>query len=80
MPKDDLEGLPVLDSDESDEITVAVAPDDLQDGDEADPEQHPIAIALRRQRGIDDARVSKREVLIRRKNQWFRYGPPKQVS
>lgn len=32
---------------------------------------------LRRQRGIDDARVSKREVLIRRGDQWFRYGAPK---
>jgi hypothetical protein len=33
--------------------------------------------SLRRQRGIDDARVSKREVLIRRGDQWFRYGAPK---
>ena len=56
-----------------------VKSDDLQDGDEADPNQHPIAIALRRQRGIDDARVSKREVLIRRGDQWFRYGAPKRV-
>ena len=34
------------------EITVAVNPEDLQDGDESDPEQHPIAIALRRQRSF----------------------------
>ena len=27
-----------------------------------------------RQRGVNDARVSKREVLIRRGAQWFRYG------
>ena len=80
MPKDELEGLPVIDTDESEEITVAVKPDDLQDGDEASPEQHPIAIALKRQRGIDDARVSKREVLIRRGEQWFRYGAPKRVA
>jgi hypothetical protein len=32
------------------------------------------------QRGINDARVSKREVLIRRGAQWFRYGAPKRVS
>lgn len=70
--------MPVIDSDESDEITVAVN-SDLQEGDEADPEQHPIVIALRRQRGIDDARVSKRKVLIRRGDQWFRYGAPKRV-
>jgi hypothetical protein len=80
MPKIELDGLPIIDSDESEEITVAVKPDDLQEGDEADPEQHPIAIALRRQRGVDDARVSKREVLIRRGDQWFRYGAPKRVS
>jgi hypothetical protein len=66
MPKDELDGLPVIEVPESENITVAVKPDDLQEGDEADPEQHPIAIGLRRQRGIDDARVSKREVLIRR--------------
>jgi hypothetical protein len=45
-------------------ITVAVKPEDLQDGDEADV---PL-------------RVSKREVLIRRGDQWFRYGAPKRVS
>ena len=50
------------------------------EGDMDDPEQHPIAIALRRQRGIDDARASKREVLIRRGDQWFRYGALKRVS
>jgi hypothetical protein len=41
-------------------------------------ERHPVAIALR-QSGVDDARVSKREVLIRRGKQWFRYDPPKPV-
>jgi hypothetical protein len=51
-----------------------------QEGDEADPEQHPIAIALRRQRGVDDAKVSKRKLLIRRGEKWFRYGAPKRVS
>jgi hypothetical protein len=66
MPKIEFDGLPVIEVPESEEITVAVKPEDLQDGDEADPEQHPIAIALRRQGGIDDGRVSKREVMIRR--------------
>ena len=80
MPKTELDGLPVIETDESEEITVAVKPDDIQEGDEADPEQHPIAIALRRQPDIDDARVSKREVLIRRGEQWFRYGAPKPMS
>ena len=80
MPKDDFGGLPVIEVPDSEEITVAVQPEDIQKGDEAEPEQHPIALALRRQRGIDDARVSKREVLIRRGDQWFRYGAPKRVS
>jgi hypothetical protein len=80
MPKTELDGLPVIEVPDSEEIAVAVKPDDIQEGDEADPEQHPIALALRRQRGIDDARVSKREVLIRRGDQWFRYGAPKRVS
>ena len=80
MPKTELDGLPVIEVPESEQITVAVKAGDLDDGDEKDPEQHPIAIALRRQRGIDDARVSKREVLIRRGSKWFRYGAPKRVN
>ena len=68
MPKTELDGLPVIETDESEEITVAVKPEDIQEGDEANPEQPPIAVALRRQSGIDDARVSKREVLIRRRD------------
>ena len=52
-----IEGLPVIDVDESEEITVAVRADDLLEGDTANPQQHPIAIALRRQ--FDDARVTK---------------------
>ena len=79
MPKVEQDGLPVIDAAESEEITVAVSADDLQAGDVKKPERHPVAIALRRQRGVDDARVSKREVLIRRGNQWFRYEPPKPV-
>jgi len=80
MPKTEFDGLPVIETDESEEITVAVKPEDIEEGDEANPEQHPIAIALRRQRGIDDARVTKREAMVRRGKQWFRYGAPKQVS
>jgi hypothetical protein len=80
MPRTEFDGLPVIEVPESEEVTVAVRGDDLQEGDEAKPEQHPIAIALRRQPGIDDARVSKREVMIRRGDQWFRYGAPKRVS
>ena len=80
MPKTEFDGLPVIEVPDSEEITVAVNPDDIQEGDKANPEQHPIAIALRRQPDIDDARVSKREVLIRRGDQWFRYGAPKRVS
>jgi hypothetical protein len=80
MPKIELDGLPVIDAAESDEITVAVSADDMQEGDTKNPERHPAAIALRRQRGVDDARVSKREVLIRRGDQWFRYEPPKPVQ
>ena len=54
---------PVIDAAESEEITVAVSADDLQAGDMKNPEPHPVAIALRRRdSGVDDARVSKREV------------------
>lgn len=70
----------LIESDESEKITVAVKPEDSEEGDQSDPEQHPIAIALRRQSGVDDARVTKREVMTRRGKQWFRYRAPKQVS
>jgi hypothetical protein len=46
----------------------------LHEGDTADPKRHPIAIALRRQDDIDDARVTKNETLVRRGKRWFRYG------
>jgi hypothetical protein len=62
----EIEGLPVIDVDEGEEITVAMTADDLLEGDTANPEKHPIAIALRRQRGVDDARVTKEETLVRR--------------
>src|SRR5262245_14773229 len=52
-----IEGLPVIDVDESEEITVAVRADDLHEGDTSDPERHPIAIALKRQDDVDDARL-----------------------
>ena len=80
MPKIELKGLPVIDAGESETITVAVSAEDLQAGDTKNPERHPVAIALRRQRGVDDARVYEREVLIRRGKQWFRYEPPKPVQ
>ena len=80
MPKTELDGMPVIEVPDSEEITAAVKVDGFDEGELNDPEQHPIAIALRRQSGIDDAWISRREVLIRRKNQWFRYGAPKQVS
>jgi hypothetical protein len=76
MPKEELGGLPVIDTDESEEITVAVNADGLRKADI----KNALASALRRQRGMDDARVSKREVLIRRGERWFRYGAPKRVS
>ena len=76
MPRDELDGLPVIDAAETDEITVAVRADDIQAGDPKNPERHPIAIALRRQSGVDDARVTKSETLIRRGNKWFRFDPP----
>ena len=71
-----IEGLPVIDVDESEKITVAVTADDLLEGDTADPERHPIAIALRRQDDVDDARVTKDETLVRRGKKWFRYDVP----
>ena len=56
-----VEGLPVIDVDESEKITVAVRADDLLEGDIADPERHPIAIALRSQDDVDDARDEERD-------------------
>jgi len=73
---DKLEGLPVIDVDESENIKVAVRADDLVEGNMNDPEQHPIAIALRRQGGVDDARVTKNETLVRGGKKWFRYDAP----
>jgi hypothetical protein len=70
-----LNGLPVLDAD--DELQVSVTPDDLEAGNTDDPEQHPVAIALRRKRGVDAARVTKKEVLIKRGDTWWRYNAPK---
>jgi len=74
-----LDGLPIIDGDNDGIINVEIEAEDMQEGDEADPERHPLAIALRRQRGVKDARVSKREVLIRRGDEWFRHGAPKWV-
>ena len=76
MPKTELDGLPVIETDESEEITIAIKADDLRKADV----NEAIATALRLQPGIDDARVSKREVLIRRGQKWFRYGAPKPIS
>jgi hypothetical protein len=36
----------------------------------------PIAIALRRQDDVDNARVTKNETLVRRGKKWFRYDVP----
>jgi hypothetical protein len=66
----------VIEVDESEEITVAVRADDLLKGDTAGPKRHPIAIALRRQDDVDDARVTKKETLVRRGKKWFRYDAP----
>jgi hypothetical protein len=44
MPKDEFEGLPVIDVPESEEITVAVKPDGLAEGDMDDPERHPLRL------------------------------------
>jgi hypothetical protein len=68
--------LPVIEVDESEQITVAVRADDLLEGDTTDPWRHPIAIALRRQENVDDARVTNDETLVRRGKQWFRYDAP----
>src|SRR5215468_871022 len=76
MPKTQLDGLPVIDADESNQFSVAVSADDMQAGDPKNPERHPIAIALRRTHGIDDARVTNSETLIRRGKKWFRYDAP----
>jgi len=38
MPKNELDGLPVIDVAESEKINVAVSQDDLQAGDPKDPE------------------------------------------
>jgi len=71
-----IQGLPVIEVAESEQITVAVRADDLLKGDTADPKRHPIAIALRRQGDVDDARVTKNEALVRHGKKWFRYDAP----
>jgi hypothetical protein len=69
-------GPPVIEVDESEKITVAVRADDLLKGDTADP-KHLIAIVLRRQDDVDDARVNTTETLVRRRGKkWFRYDAP----
>ena len=60
MPKTELDGMPVIEVPDSEEITVAVKVDGFDEGELNDPEQHPIAIALRRQSGIDDADLQTR--------------------
>ena len=60
-----IEGLPVINVDESEEITVAVRADDLLEGDTGGPRAAPIALALRRRDDVDDARVTKNETLLR---------------
>jgi len=80
MPKVEVDGLPVIDADESEQITVAVSADDMQAGDTGNPERHPVAIALRRKRDVDDARVPRSEVLKRRGDTWYRYDAPKLVQ
>jgi hypothetical protein len=49
-------------------------------GNTDDPEQHPVAIALGRKRGIDAARVTRKEVLIKRGDKWWRYNAPKLLT
>jgi hypothetical protein len=71
-----IDGLPIIDVDESEKITVAVRANDLLEGDTANQDRHPIAIALRRQGDVDDARVTKNETLVRRGKKWFRYDAP----
>jgi hypothetical protein len=73
MPKIELDGLPVIDAYESEEITIAIKSDDLRKADV----NGATATALRLQPGIVDARVSKREVLVRRGKKCFRYGAPR---
>ena len=70
-PKNEFEGLPIIDVDEGEQFTIAVISDDILAGDVKDPERHPIAIALRRSRGIDDSRVTKNETLVRRASSGF---------
>jgi hypothetical protein len=53
-----------------------VRADDLLEGDTANPDRHPIAIALRREDDVNDARVTKSETLVRRGKKWFRYDAP----
>ena len=46
MPKDEFEGLPVIDAAESDRITVAIRSDDAASVNLTDPVKNPIADAL----------------------------------
>jgi hypothetical protein len=51
MPKIELDGLPVIDAAESDEITVAVSGDDLEAGDTKKPERCSDCLAASERRG-----------------------------
>ena len=39
MPKNEFDGLPVIDADETEKITVAVRSDDMLDGDPKNPKR-----------------------------------------
>jgi hypothetical protein len=46
MPKTELDGLPVIDAPESEEITVAVSGDDMEAGDMKKPAKAPAELEL----------------------------------
>jgi hypothetical protein len=52
MPRTELDGLPVIETDESEEITIAIKGDGLREPDI----KNAIATALRQHTGVDDAR------------------------
>ena len=51
MPMTELDGLPIIETDESEEITVAVKPEDIEEGDDsarATPHRYSSWTATRR--------------------------------
>ena len=79
MPKDEFDGLPVIDVPESEGITVVVKSATWTNAIRPIPNSTPLPLRCGGS-AASMTRAFQREVLIRRVDQRFRYGAPKRVS